>query len=147
MKWLSDVCMIESTHIDLLLLQNKSAFLALFAEEEKAYCFARKHWKEPLAARFAAKKAAFTILGASEEIRWNTILVAKYASGMPYIFLQGSAALHAQTLRLTHWHLSLSHTTSYAAAFVVAEQVPEANSVSMHPEPGRWCNRKEMIHS
>jgi len=118
---LSELCIVENSIIHKILAKNLEEFLNLFAEEEKTYCFGGKKWEMHLTARFAAKKAVYKLLGARAEIQWNTIVIRHDSSGAPHIILKGIAAEHADDLKVMRWHLSLTHTDQYAAAFVVAE--------------------------
>jgi holo-[acyl-carrier protein] synthase len=75
------------------------------------------------AARFAAKEAAFKVLGEPEAgIGWRAISVERTASGAPRLRLTGRAADVAKSLRLGSFSVSLAHEGSYAFAVVVAER-------------------------
>jgi holo-[acyl-carrier protein] synthase len=126
----AEICIIENSCIDNLFAHSTQEFLSLFTEEEKDYCLARKKGKIHLAARVAAKKAVCTLLGSHAEIQWPTILVKKMTSGVPYLLLTGRAADYAHALKITGWHLSLTHTAQYAAALVIAER---GHSEEEHP--------------
>jgi len=130
MKTISEVCIVDTSLIDniLILAKSREGLLKLFAEEEIRYCYEKKKWNIYLAARFAAKEAVYKILGARAEIRWNTIIIKHHSSGAPYINLNGSAAVLARELQVIEWHLSLTHTDQYAAAFVAAEAQEGGNS-------------------
>ena len=69
-----------------------------------------------LAMRFAAKEASFKALGTGTQgISWHNVVVERDALGAPRIRLLGRAAERAQTLRLNHWALSLTHDGDYAS--------------------------------
>ena len=82
---------------------------------------------ESLAARWAAKEAAAKALGvglrglgvASAGVAWTEIEVGHELNGRPVLLLHGSAAIQAQTMGVTAWSLSLSHTDTLTIAFVV----------------------------
>ena len=79
-----------------------------------------------LAARYAAKKAILDALGIQEsedpvEVLLTDIEIQRSPSGAPYPVLQGTAAARADRLRITRWHLSLTHAAGYGAAFAIAE--------------------------
>ncbi len=74
-----------------------------------------------LAARFAAKEAVAKALGTGiGKVTWHDIEVCRGSSGEPVLNLHGSAQKLAESLNLTRWSLSLSHTENHAIAFVVA---------------------------
>lgn len=74
-----------------------------------------------LAARFAAKEAVSKALGTGiGPIAWREIEVLRGEARKPLLFLHGEAARRAESLGLTNWSLSLSHTQNYATAMVVA---------------------------
>lgn len=76
---------------------------------------------ESLAARFAAKEAFVKALKAPAGMSWQDIEVVKASSGAPGFVLSGAAEARAKELGITAIHVSLSHDTSVATAFVVAE--------------------------
>ena len=71
-----------------------------------------------LAARFAAKEAAFKVLGA--QAGWRQVEVCRESSGKPRLLLHGRALEIAGRLGLQSWAVSLSHCDIYAVAVVVA---------------------------
>ncbi len=74
-----------------------------------------------LAARFAAKEAVAKAFGTGiGRVTWHEIEICRGSAGEPVLHLYGRAQELAQSLRLSHWSLSLSHTQSHAIAFVVA---------------------------
>src|SRR5574341_1231623 len=74
-----------------------------------------------LAARFAAKEAVSKALGTGiGPIAWREIEVLHGEARQPMLHLHGAAAKRAETLGLTSWSLSLSHTQTHAIAMVVA---------------------------
>ena len=75
-----------------------------------------------LAARFAAKEAAFKALGTGwRGVRWVEVEVENLPSGQPILKLSGEARRRADDLGATRYHVSLTHTAEYAAAQVVLE--------------------------
>jgi len=74
-----------------------------------------------LAARFAAKEAVAKAFGTGiGHVTWHDIEICRGASGEPILHLHGAAKRLAAEQQLSTWSLSLSHTQSYAVAFVVA---------------------------
>ena len=76
---------------------------------------------ESLAGRFAAKEAFVKALGAPAGMSWQDIEVVSSPRGAPSFQLHGAALDRAKDLGITATHLSISHDTSVATAFVVAE--------------------------
>ena len=73
-----------------------------------------------LAARFAAKEAVAKALGCGiGEIGWREIEIRRDPVRRPQLLLYGRASELAQSLGLTHWSISLSHTQTTSVAFVV----------------------------
>ena len=78
---------------------------------------------ESLAARFAAKEALMKALRVSTALPWHDIEIVTDDVGAPGFRLSGAAA---QRLGDDRAHLSLSHDTSVATAFVVVERLEES---------------------
>jgi holo-[acyl-carrier protein] synthase len=77
---------------------------------------------ERLAARFAAKEAAFKVLRAGDAaISWTDVEVRRDLSGWVGLSLTGAAATLAKAAGITELTLSLTHEQGYAAAVVIAE--------------------------
>lgn len=96
----------------------------LFAEAERTYAMSKAKPALHLAARLAAKEAAFKALSGSEEARaigWSEIEVTRDALGRPGLALHGRAAARATALGVARIHCSLTHTDLSAAAVVVLE--------------------------
>jgi holo-[acyl-carrier protein] synthase len=75
-----------------------------------------------LAARFAAKEATWKSLGRGlGATRFHDVEVRTTPSGAPQLVLTGRAAALARDARVAHWHVSLTHTDTCAAAVVVAD--------------------------
>lgn len=78
---------------------------------------------ERLAARFAAKEAAFKAIGLHElGACWRQIEVAREDSGACRLILHGDAQTTAQQRGVVDLALSLSHEGDYATAVVLATQ-------------------------
>ena len=74
-----------------------------------------------LAARFAAKEAVAKALGTGiGDVGWTEIEIRCGERGRPTLHLHGAAANEAGRLGLKEWDVSLTHTTDYASAVVVA---------------------------
>ncbi len=99
--------------------------LRLFTPDEVAYAMARVRPAMHLAARLAAKEAAFKALAGSDDARligWREVEVVARAGHAPTLVLAGRADTRARELGIQHLWLSLTHTDSVAAATVVLER-------------------------
>jgi holo-[acyl-carrier protein] synthase len=76
---------------------------------------------ESMAGRFAAKEAFVKALRAPAGMSWQDIEVVTDPAGAPSFELHGAAAARARELGVTGTHLSISHDTTVATAFVVVE--------------------------
>jgi holo-[acyl-carrier protein] synthase len=95
----------------------------LFTPAEIAYC--RRH-KDPLphlAARFAAKEAAFKAIGTglSNGVGWKQAEVIQPGGRQPRVEFHGVALERFRSLGCRSAHLSLTHDAGMAIACVVIE--------------------------
>lgn len=90
----------------------------IFTSSEIAYCEGRHNRFESYAARFAAKEATIKAFGRA--IAWQEMEVTR-GDGPPQLQLTGDAAERAAELGIRRLHLSITHTTATAAAYVIAE--------------------------
>jgi holo-[acyl-carrier protein] synthase len=104
-------------------LRRTPGFAArVFTDAERALCTRRRHAAEGFAARFAAKEAVLKALGRGlGACPMRDIEVVRADSGAPQLALHGKAATLASEAGVAHWHLSLTHTATTAAAVAVAE--------------------------
>jgi holo-[acyl-carrier protein] synthase len=77
-----------------------------------------------LAARFAAKEAAMKALGTgwSGGVGFREIEIERIEGGAPRLRLHGVAAEKARAMGAEKFHVSLTHTSTTAAAVVVLER-------------------------
>lgn len=97
----------------------------LFTEHEQAYAFARARPAMHLAARLAAKEAAFKALTGSDDaklIGWKEAEVRRGSEGPPVLYFFGRAESRSVELGVTRVHLTLSHTDETAGAVVILER-------------------------
>jgi holo-[acyl-carrier protein] synthase len=74
-----------------------------------------------LAARLAAKEAASKALGTGiGDVGWREIEIRCDERGRPTLHLHGAAAQLAESLNLSQWDVSLTHTSTHASAVVIA---------------------------
>lgn len=77
-----------------------------------------------LAARYAAKEALIKALGGSDGVYWTDIEVTPEPSGRPTFTLTGETAATVAARGITALHLSMSHDSTLATAYVIAEAGP-----------------------
>lgn len=100
------------------------ALRRLFTESERSYARTQAFPALHLAARIAAKEAAYKALSGDETARgigWQDIEVLRLADGRPLLRFHGAAAGRFAALGGTHCHLSLTHSGGVSAAVVVLE--------------------------
>jgi holo-[acyl-carrier protein] synthase len=107
-----------------LLLERfgERALQRLLTAEEQVYCLGKVHPAQCVAARLAAKEAAFKALAQDHEglrIWWTDLEVVRDADGRPVLRLHGRAAAAAQRMGVRGSIVSLTHERSMAAAVVV----------------------------
>lgn len=124
--------MILGTGFDLVAVPRFARFVAqrgeralnrLFTAAELSYCLKHVDPAPFLAARFAAKEAFYKSLGTGMGPAggWKDVEVVRLASGRPRLMLHGKAAALVHGLQVRTIHLSLSHTSDTAGAFVILE--------------------------
>jgi holo-[acyl-carrier protein] synthase len=103
----------------------------VYTPAEIAYCERFKNPAERLAARFAAKEAAFKALGTGwrEGVRWVDVEVTHAPSGRPELVLRGRAEEIARRLGVTRTAVSLSHSGLYVIAQVIFESDAQPSRV------------------
>jgi holo-[acyl-carrier protein] synthase len=95
----------------------------IFTPREAAYAERKANKYERYAARFAAKEAGMKAIGTgwSGGITWKDLEVTNLPSGRPTLALYGVALEVAARLGVQTIHLSLTHTSTQAMAWVVLE--------------------------
>jgi holo-[acyl-carrier protein] synthase len=111
------------------ILARRPGFAArYFTESEQADCSSSADSAESLAARFAAKEAVMKSLGAGlgafplTDVEVCRSTGEGFTRNAPSIALHAAAAAMAEAHGAGRFHLSLTHTTDVAIAFVVAER-------------------------
>lgn len=97
----------------------------LFTPAEVAYAMERARPAMHLAARLAAKEAAFKALAGSDDARligWCEVEVVARRGHAPALILTGRADTRARELGVQRLWLSITHTDAAAAATVVLER-------------------------
>lgn len=93
----------------------------IYTPEEIKYCGSTDIRYQRLAARFAAKEAAFKALGTGLRpgMWWHDVSVITDKLGKPELVLKGRARQHADSLGVSHAFVTLAHTDNYAVANVI----------------------------
>ena len=114
------VDIVENHRIAEMLEKHGQRFLhRVYTDRELAYCNGRT---PSLAARWAAKEAMSKAFGTGiGDMAFKEIEVVNDERGKPTLVLHGNAQTMAQERNFQLIEISLSHTTNYAVAFVVAE--------------------------
>ncbi|HKO14983.1 MAG TPA: holo-ACP synthase [Gemmatimonadaceae bacterium] len=104
---------------------NERAIARLFTDAESRYALARADPATHLAARVAAKEAAYKALAGNSLARavgWREIEVALRDDGAPFLLLHGRAQQRATELEIARVLVSLTHSRTAAVAFVILER-------------------------
>jgi holo-[acyl-carrier protein] synthase len=124
--------MILGTGIDLIEVARIAASFEKFGErfvnrvllpDEIAYCLSHKDPAPFLAVRFAAKEAVSKAFGTGigAQLGWRDIEIRRKESGEPYVVLHGKGAELFAARGAKKMHVSLTHTSNYAAATAILE--------------------------
>lgn len=118
--------LVEIARVERLLeSKGERALRRLFTDSEIAYAQGRARPAMHLAARLAAKEAAFKALAGSDDARligWREVEVVSQPNGPPSLALHGRAESRALELGVQVVHLSMTHTDHTAGAVVVLVQ-------------------------
>lgn len=117
------VDIIELVSINRLLERSGERFaLRCFTSQERAACKNNVNRAQYLAGRLAAKEAVLKALGTgwSQNTSLLDIEVLRLASGQPTIQLHSRCKEIASELRISTWLISISHSTNYSVASVIA---------------------------
>jgi holo-[acyl-carrier protein] synthase len=93
-----------------------------FTGAEREYATKGAEPAERLAGRFAAKEAVLKALGIgwTSNIAWTDVEVTALPSGAPQVVLHANAREAAQSMGVTAWLLSITHTRTTAASSAIA---------------------------
>ena len=80
------------------------------------------HRTAHLAGQMAAKEAVAKALGTGlyGDMAWTDIEVLREKGGRPYVVLHGAAAATEANLGIAEWSISITHTSTIAAASAIA---------------------------
>jgi len=96
----------------------------VYTKKEIDYCEGKERGKyESYAGRFAVKEAVMKALGRGwgSKVSWQEIEALPVPGGKPEIYLHNRTSAFARQLGIKHWSLSITHTESYAMAYVIAQ--------------------------
>lgn len=96
----------------------------LFTDAERGYAMGKQRPYVHLAARIAAKEAAFKALSGTPGARgigWREMEVQPRPGARPELVLHGSAGARARELGVERMWLTLSHSETTAGAVVILE--------------------------
>jgi holo-[acyl-carrier protein] synthase len=113
---------VDVERVKRLLRRTPRALARLLTDAERAYCQTQSEPARHIAARIAAKEAAFKAFhsgGARSMIGWLEIEVQREPHGEPTLVLYGRARQCAADVQLGRALVSLSHSDSQAVAIVV----------------------------
>lgn len=118
MKIATGVDLIEISRIVEVIGRHGKHYLErIYTPAELEQCGKRA---ESLAGRFAAKEAVVKALGSGiGDITWKEIEILGDENNAPKLTLSGAAKQKADSLGLTQWSVSISHSQSHTVAFVV----------------------------
>jgi len=118
------VDIVETSRVEEALRRHGERFSQrICTPEEISYCQKFPNPAEGLAARFAAKEAAFKALGTGwrEGVRWVDVEITHLPSGKPELMLRGRVQEIARRLGVTRTAVSISHSDRYVVAQVIFE--------------------------
>ncbi len=117
---------VEIVRIDKMFADKGDRMLhRLFTDAELSYISLKAFPGQHLAARLAAKEAAYKALNGNELARgigWRDIEVFSRPDGSPELRLHGKAAERFAELGGVSLHVSLTHSRETAAAVVIVER-------------------------
>lgn len=115
--------LVEVARVERLLKdKGERAMERLLTEGERAYCEQQAAPARHVAARLAAKEAAYKALnqnGDTGYVGWHDVEVGRAEDGRPSLALHGKAREAAERLGVTSTLVSLTHTDTQAAAVVL----------------------------
>jgi len=102
--------------------KGERALKRLLTDAERSYCMQQPAPARHIAARLAAKEAAYKAFQAATGARgigWREMEVVRDAEGRPAMVFHGKAHDAFRVLRVASVFLSITHTTDHAAAVVI----------------------------
>ncbi len=115
--------LVDCPRIEQMIERHGDRFVnRVFTAAEQAYARASKNTAEKYSGRFAAKEAILKLVGTGwrGKIKWTDIEVVNDAAGRPEVTLSGEVKRIAETLKIMHVSISITHTANFAIASAVA---------------------------
>ncbi len=117
------VDLVDIERVDALLKRHgERAIARLLTTSERAYCLDQPRPAQHIAARLAAKEAAYKALqraGNARGVGWRDTEVLLNSDGSPTLKFHGRAATAATALNVHEALVSLTHSNRSAAAVVI----------------------------
>ena len=114
---------VDVVRVERMLARNGARTMArVLTDDERGYCLTQAGPARHVAARLAAKEAAFKAFqsaGARGQLGWREVEVHRAPHGEPLLVFHGRAAQYAADLRLARAMVSLSHSDAQAVAIVM----------------------------
>lgn len=118
--------LVDVERVERMLARDAERTVArLLTDGERDYCAGMKRPAPHVAARLAAKEAAFKALAGSDDARaigWREIEVRHDSHRRPVLALHGRAAERALQLAVSRVLVTLTHTERTAGAVVILER-------------------------
>lgn len=118
--------LVDVERVERMLARDTERTVArLLTDGEREYCARMNRPAPHVAARLAAKEAAFKALAGTDDakaIGWREIEVRHDAHRRPMLIFRGRAAERASELSISRVHVTLTHTDRTAGAVVVLER-------------------------
>jgi holo-[acyl-carrier protein] synthase len=116
---------------ELIRRHGERALRRLLTERERRYCLSKPRPAQHIAARLAAKEAAYKALqraGDARAVGWLDSEIVQNADGSPSLLFHGRAAVAAARLTASDALVSLTHSDRAAAAVVIltGQREPDA---------------------
>ena len=119
---------VEVDRIKRELTKSDSAFSKkIFTEDEIGYCEKGSSLSvraQRFAARFTAKESFFKAIGTGlrDGLNWKDVEIFRDEQGKPSLILRNRALELVNKAGIKNFHLSITHTSDYAAAVVILEK-------------------------
>lgn len=125
MRLAHGIDLVDFQRLEKLVSEHGQRFLdRVFTAKEQSDASQIKNRIEKLAGRFAAKEAIMKLLGTGwrDGIAWTDIEVVNDPLGKPVVHLSGKVSQIATQQKLRSIAISITHTSQFAIASVVAIQ-------------------------
>ncbi len=117
---------VEHTITEKLNWSTDTELLRKIFSKEELDLYSKNQTTKFLAGRFAGKEAVLKSLGTGMEdgLSLTSIQILQTKNGKPIIMLEGEVKKISDIMQISSWNISISHTTNYSCAFVIAENLP-----------------------